>query len=168
LKLWILDADVIIDLLSLGVFDSLVNHCELNISTTVIGEVQFYKTGGRKIAIDFRAEYIETGKVIEKSASVRDLQEVKNLIPPLYMKGIGDGELESLAILHKNRELMFCSMDGLAIKSLPFLDLSDNGISVENLLQQSGITAARLKMPHTEKYFQSKLREGQELKIYSL
>jgi hypothetical protein len=57
-------------------------------------------------------------------------------------------------------------MDGLAIKSLPFLDLASNGISVEKLLRQSGISARSIREPHTEEYFQSQLRSGQELKMY--
>lgn len=166
LKLWILDADVIIDLLSLEVFEILISHCELYLSSTVIEEVQFYKVQGQKRQIDFRSEYVETGQVQEKSASANDLQEVNALLPPLYRKGIGAGELESLAVLHKNRELIFCSMDGLAIKSLPFLDLTSNGISVEKLLHQSGISVKSTRKPHTEEYFQSQLRSGQELKMY--
>lgn len=168
MKLWILDADVIIDLLSLEVFENLISHCELYLSSTVIEEVRFYRIEGRKLQIDFRSKYVDTGKVQEKSASANDLKEVTELLPPLYRKGIGAGELESLAVLYKNRELIFCSMDGLAIKSLPFLDLASNGISVEKLLHQSGISARCAKKPHTEKYFQSQLRTGQEMKMYSM
>lgn len=167
MKLWILDADVIIDLLSLDVFDNLVDHCELYVSTTVVEEVRFFKRNGQKIPVDFRAHYVETAKVIEKSASVEELHEVGQLLPPIIRQGIDPGELESLAVLNRNRDLIFCSMDGLAIKSLPFLDLSSNGISVEQLLRQSGVTASSLKSPHTEKYFQSKLKEGQEWLMYS-
>lgn len=166
MKLWILDADVIIDLLSLKVFETLINHCELHLSSTVIEEVQFYKIGQRKVQIDFRSVYVDTGKVVEKSATTSDLKELTDRLPELYKKGIGAGELESLAVLNMHRELVFCSMDGLAIKSLPFLDMSANGLSVEKLLQQSGITVNNPKRSHTEEYFQGKLSEGQEYKIY--
>ncbi|ACL04773.1 hypothetical protein Dalk_3083 [Desulfatibacillum aliphaticivorans] len=165
MKLWILDADVIIDLLSLGVFDNLLKHCQLHLSTTVIEEVRFYKTGRAKIQINFRTDYVNTRKVIEESATVDDLKEITELLPMAIKRGIGPGELESLAVLNKNRNLVFCSMDGLAIKSLPFLDLSQNGISVEKLLQKSGISTKILKEPHMEQYFQTKLKDGQELKI---
>ena len=166
LKLWILDADVIIDLLSFEVFETLTNHCELHLSSTVIEEVKYYKKSSVKVQVDFRAEYVGTGKVTEVSASRDDLEEVRNLLPALYKQGIGAGELESLAVLNKNRELVFCSMDGLAIKSLPFIDMADNGISVERLLKQSGVTVNGLKKTHTEEYFKTKLGEGQQDKIY--
>jgi hypothetical protein len=49
--------------------------------------------------------------VAEKSASASDLLDVFELLPELYKKGIGDGELESLAVLHRNRELTFYPID---------------------------------------------------------
>ncbi len=168
LKLWILDADVIIDLLSLNVFETLISHCEMHLSTTVIGEVKYFKRGHEKIQINFRKEYVDTGKVQEQEPSALDLKKVTDKLPELYRKGIGDGELESLAVLYENRELTFCSMDGLAIKSLPFLDLSENGISVEKLLKESGVTTRNLKKSHTEEYFQSQLGQGKEYKMHNL
>lgn len=168
LKLWILDADVIIDLLSFGVFETLTKHCELHLSSTVIEEVKFYRQGQVKTFVDFRGDYVDTGKVVELSASVNDLKEVNELLPALYKQGIGPGELESLAVLNKNRELIFCSMDGLAIKSLPFLGMADKGISVEQLLKQSGITVNGLKKSHTEEYFKTRLGEGRQDKILLL
>lgn len=166
LKLWILDADVIIDLLSFEVFNNLTKHCELHLSSTVIGEVQFYKKGQVKIPVDFRKEYVETGEVKEVSATSGDLEQVLDLLPASYKQGIGAGELESLAVLNNNRELIFCSIDGLAIKSLPFIDMAENGISVEELLRQSGVAVNGLKKSHTDAYFKTKLAEGQQDKIY--
>lgn len=107
LKLWILDADVIIDLLALDVFDTLVKHCELYLSSTVIGEVKFYKRNDVKKTINFRNKYVETGLVKEKSASAADLQEVLMALPPVYRKFMHDGEAESIAVLKITNLLIF-------------------------------------------------------------
>jgi hypothetical protein len=53
LKLWLLDADVIIDLLALGIFGKLVKVAEIHTSSTVASEVRFFNKGGQKIRVDF-------------------------------------------------------------------------------------------------------------------
>jgi hypothetical protein len=58
LKLWLLDADVIIDLLSLDVFDKLIGHHEIFAASTVIDEVRFFKRRSEKQAVDLRKKYV--------------------------------------------------------------------------------------------------------------
>ncbi len=62
--------------------------------------------------------------------------------------------------------MTFCSCDAAAIRTLPILDLSNKGISVENLLRSSGLQRTDLKDRHTEQYFKNNLAIGQEIKIY--
>ena len=52
MKLWLLDADVIIDLLSLNVFDKLAKSHEIFVASTVIDEVRFFKGSSEKQAVD--------------------------------------------------------------------------------------------------------------------
>lgn len=75
MKLWLLDADVIIDLLSLGIFDSLVERHDIYVATIVIDEVKSYKKDGVKQDIDFRAEYINTERIKEQSAYAAEIDE---------------------------------------------------------------------------------------------
>ncbi len=161
MKLWLLDADVIIDLLSLGIFDSLVERHDIYVATIVIDEVKSYKKDGVKQYIDFRAEYINTGRIKEQSAYAAEIDEqVLSNLPPIWQGTLNSGELESLAILKKNEDLIFCSCDAATIRALPFLDVSERGISVENLIKNSGLKQMSLEVKHTEEYFKNNLEEG--------
>jgi len=62
LKLWLLDADVIIDLLSTGIFDSLLKNHQIYVATTVIDEVKHYYLDNNKLSIDLRKKYIENNQ----------------------------------------------------------------------------------------------------------
>jgi len=52
----LLDADVIIKLLEIDVFDRLADKHELHVASTVVDEVKFYRRGGKKLQVDFRRE----------------------------------------------------------------------------------------------------------------
>lgn len=165
MKLWLLDADVIIDLLGFGIFDLLVENHELHVAEGVADEVRFFKQKGVKISVNFREEYIESGRVRLLSASTDEVKAIISKLPQLFKDSIHDGELESLAILVSEESLTFCSCDAAAIRALPFLDCSERGISVEKLLRKSGITLKGLKENHQQSYFDSNLRIGKEQKI---
>lgn len=166
MKLWLLDADTIIDLLGLDVFDKLVRKQAVSAVSTVIGEIKFFKKDGKKIEIDFRERYVDNGMIIEFSATTEEMKEILSKLPPLDRKAIDPGELESLAVLVREEELKFCTCDAATIRALPLLDASDRGISVERLLKLSGLTRSSLKDRHTEEYFKNNLAIGQQEKIY--
>ena len=138
MKLWLLDADIIIDLLELGLFDTLVKSAEVFTSETVAGEVTSYQQGSNRIVIDFKATYVSTGKVTARSASLDEINAIRSMLPGLRREGIDLGELERLAVLQKEPSLTFCSCDAAAIRALPFMGCSERGISAERLLKLSG------------------------------
>lgn len=166
MKLWLLDADVIIDLLSLDVFGRLASNHKIFAASTVINEVRFFKRNNKKYPIDLQQQYVSSGFVQELSASPDEIKEVLAKLPTVNHESIDSGELESLAILLKNEDLIFCSCDAASIRALPFLDLSGRGISVERLLKLSGLQRSGLKDRHTDKYFKENLANGQKNKIY--
>ena len=166
MKLWLLDADVIIDLLSLDVLDNLVNNHKIFAASTVIDEVKYFNRTHMKISVDLRKNYILSGLIHELSASINELEEIISLLPPDICNTIDDGELESLAILTRDESLIFCTCDAAAIRILPLLGISNRGISVENLLQSSGLQKSDLIDRHTEQYFKNNLDIGKKNKIY--
>lgn len=91
MKLWLLDADIIIDLLELGLFDALVKSAEVFTSETVAGEVTSYQQGSNRIAIDFKATYVSTGKVTARSASLDEINAIRSMLPGLRREGIDLG-----------------------------------------------------------------------------
>lgn len=166
MKLWLLDADVIIDLLSMNVFDRLTSCHEIFAASTVINEVHFFKRSDKQHSVDLRTQYVSGNRIKEFAASSDEVKDVLAKLPVINHESIDHGELESLAILAREEDLIFCSCDAAAIRALPFLDLSDRGISVENLLTASGLKRTDLKDRHTEQYFKNNLAEGQVSKIY--
>lgn len=167
LKLWLLDADVTIDLLSMGIFDKLVKLHDVSVCSTVINEVKFYRKGGNKVAIDFREQYVKNGSVKEFAASIEELDDILSRLTPIQLETIHSGELESLAVLAREEKMTFCSCDAATIRALPFLDLSDRGISVEGLLRQAGLLKSTLEDKHKEVYFKDNLARGREDMIYN-
>jgi len=164
LKLWLLDADVIIKLLELDVFDRLADKHELHVAATVVDEVKYYRRDGQKVQVDFRSAYVASGRVVEATATVAQMQEVIDRLPLLKQQVIHAGELESLAVLVQREDLTLCTFDAAAIRTLPFLDASDRAVSAERLLQSSGLKLSpghRLDARLTEEYFRSNLEHGQ-------
>ncbi|GBE38792.1 hypothetical protein BMS3Bbin08_01404 [bacterium BMS3Bbin08] len=160
MKLWLLDADVIIDLLSAGIFDDLVERHEVYTATIVIGEVKSFYSSGEKKLINFRTLYVDNGKVKELTANAGEINDILLKIPSLWRGALHAGELESLAILSREEDLIFCSCDALPIRTLPFLDASEKGISIEKLIKISGLKRIELEAKHTEEYFQNNLSIG--------
>ncbi|MGC9367725.1 MAG: hypothetical protein ACP5FK_11880 [bacterium] len=166
LKLWLLDADVIIDLLSLGVFDNLVKNHQIYICSAVIDEVKHYLEDGYKKSIKFREEYVVNKIVNEVFALDQDLILLYQKIPEKFHNAIHDGEIESLAVLMKNENLNFCTCDGAAIRMILFIDATNRGISVEELLKKTGFSGKKLLERHRIKYFKNKIKEGKKEKVY--
>jgi hypothetical protein len=167
LKLWLVDADIVIDFLSLDVFDKLVTNHQVYVASVAADEVKFFKRGRVRYEIDFRKKYVETNSVKELNASSDETKEILFKLSPIFRDTLDPGELESLAVLFREHELTFCTCDAAAIRALPFLDLPHRGISAENLLKSSGFLKSGLKPRHTEQYFKANLEIGQRGKIYS-
>jgi predicted nucleic acid-binding protein len=168
LKLWLLDADIIIDLLAYDLFDSLANQHDIYVAETVINEVEYYKVRGNRIPVDLKKEYLEAGKIKQLSISSEAMISLLNRLPRTIFDGLDEGEQESLAALVEHQELRFCTCDKAAIIALPFLGCTERGISAEILLKQSGLTSREPQEKHTEKYFRRWLHEGEQRKIYGI
>ena len=53
-KLLLLDADVVIDLHTLGLFDRIIKGYEIHVTKTVLVEASYFKSGGARTKIDIR------------------------------------------------------------------------------------------------------------------
>lgn len=172
MRLWLLDADVIIKFFEIDVFDKLTTSHELYVASSAINEVKYYRFNGQKNNINFRKEYIETGKVTESIADIKEIQDTLKRLPPLKRETIHTGEIESLAILYREQTLTLCTFDAAAIRTLPYLGVTERAISAEELLRTSGLTLSssshKLDARLSEAYFRSNLEFGKKDFIYSL
>jgi hypothetical protein len=159
-KLLLLDADVVIDLHTLDVFDRISRGFEIHITKTVLDEAQYYKSGGTKTKINIR----DRVTVIENVA-VAHLQTVREEAKEARL-GIDPGELEAIACLIQEEEgLIFCTCDQAAIKLLAFMNLEGRSISFEKVLRSTGYQKKNLYPRHWEKKFTECIQEGKSLRI---
>lgn len=163
MKLWFLDADVVIKLLEIDVFDRLATMHDLHVASTVVDEVKFYRRGGLKFQVNFRQHYVDSGSVTETTATAEEMQEVLRRLPVLRRQAVHAGEIESLAVLVRREDLTLCTFDAAAIRALPFLDVTERAVSAERLMQTSGLTLSpeyKLDPRLSEEYFRSNIEQG--------
>ncbi len=121
---------------------------------TVLHDEAFYFEGYQgKEPIKLLAA-LKQGHICELEASLEDDLYLQSLVKPVFFPSIDPGEREALALL-KNpnfKDYCFCTGNALPIKLLSVLGLSDNGISLEKLLEKAGV---KKKLPRhfTEEWF---------------
>jgi len=159
-KLLLLDADVVIDLHTLGLFDRVSKGFEIYVTKTVLQEAQYYNSAGTKTRIhsSARVTIIEDVTVVHLQMVQGEAKEARLSIDP--------GELESIAcLIQEEEELLFCTCDQAAIKLLAFMNLEGRTISFEKALHSTGYQKKNLFPRHWEKKFIECIHEGKTLRI---
>ena len=134
-KLLLLDADVIMDLHTLGLFEKITKTYEVSVARTVVDEAQYFKSGGKRHKIDIGASV-----TIIDNVDIKSLMHVRNEAKEAWL-GIDPGELESIAYLSAAEEkVTFCTCDKAAIKLISYMELEAKSISVEKAVKGQGIT----------------------------
>ena len=160
----LLDAGPIIKLFELSIWDKFIERCDVNISRTVAeNEVVFASKEYDKEYIDFGLKpWEEKGliKIIEA-----ELSDVKVFYEKHNLKGkyrIDPGEEEALAFLYKcSKDWKLCSADGPVFSVLGFLGRSEQGISLEEILDKIGLSQSSLERRYTKKFREKYTQLGQ-------
>ena len=140
-RLLLLDANVVIYLFEIGLWDKLIERCDVLLSRIVAErEAQFFeKDDGEKVYFDLRP-YIADNRVTVIDASVGDVKAFRDLFDPVYLSRLDDGESESLAYLSKSPEkCLICSADAIVFRVLALLDRIEQGLSLEEILGSIGL-----------------------------
>jgi hypothetical protein len=164
LLLLLLDADVIIDLHRLGIWKHVIKNHNIHIPSIILRrEVYHYEDEkGRRYPIYLEKEIGVT--INELSCSAEELLSFKEQFDRVFQEELHDGEKEALVLLQKQEDLLLSTCDHAAIKALALLDLTEQGISFENLLKKTGINK-KLEYKHTEKRYKKYIAEGSIMKI---
>ena len=158
MKLIILDANVIIELFSLGIFDALIGRYSIQLPKTIKDESLFhYDQYGVEVQINWEP-YISSGRVQEVGASDKEFGDLFKKLKDDFYRGIDAGELEAIALIcsQDNEDLYFCSGDLPALKVMAVLGKGGQAVSLEALLQKAG-------MSRTLKHQFSEKRKTQEI-----
>ena len=158
-KLLLLDADVVIDLHSLGLFEKINKAYDIYLTRNVFEEARYYKKDGLKIEIDVKDITIIENIDLESLKKVqREAKEAR--------LGIDAGEAMSIAYLTQTEEeITFCTCDLAAIKLISYMELDQKSISLEKALRSAGYHEKKLYPRHLEKTFKAAVKEGKTLRI---
>ena len=161
LRLLLLDANVVFRLFELGLWDAVVEHCEVILTRTVADvEVRYYHGKDADHLIDLSG-YENDGRIAVVDLDASELKEFRDLFDPLYLARLDDGEAESLAYLASSEdEHLVSSSDSIVSKVLGRLRRSEQGISLEEILQRIGRTVKGLERQFTQEFREHWTREG--------
>ena len=161
LKLLILDANVVIFLHDAGVWSKFVALCDVHLPRTVVGEAAFHDDDeDQRHYIDLNDD-ISLGKVNVFDVSLSNLQKFQQRFDPLYASEIDPGELEALAYLFlSNEEFSISSGDAIVYRVLGRLGKGEQGISLEEILPQIGLSMPQIKWQYTKKFREKFTQDG--------
>jgi len=151
LKLLILDACVVIQLHEMGRWDLILQRCDVHLSDIVAKrEVRFDDANGVRIDL---TSALTSGCITTFSVTEEDIEAFRNRFDADYLGVLDDGEAESLAYLFASREeYLISSADRIVFRVLGNLHRSDQGISLEEILDRLGSTASRLPRQYSQAF----------------
>jgi len=135
----LLDAGPIIKLFQLGIWDEFIKRCDVTVSSTVAAEAKWASQEFEDVRIDLDP-YAEQGliKIVDVELSVaKNFHDRFNLE---YKAIIDPGEKETLAFLDSSSEnWLVCTADRAVFRVLGLLGKAEQGISLEEMLNQIGL-----------------------------
>ncbi len=159
-KLLLLDADVIIDLHTLSLFEKTSKAYDIYITKEVFDEADHFKKDGVKKGINIRDKV-----TIVESVDVESLAKVNKEAREARLS-IDPGESTSIAYINQTKEeISFCSCDKAAIKLISYMELETRSISLEKVLRDTGYSKKNLYPRHYENIFKACIKEGKALRI---
>jgi len=169
-QLVILDANVIIDAHKMGLWKHLTSQYRVQVPSTVLREeARFFKNRyDQQVDIDLQTN-LSAGQIQEIEATAEELEALTLAATSSFLRSIDEGETEAIAILRGGRfkESVFCTGDQLAIKAISVFELSDQAVSFERLLNDSGSSIKCLPRHYSEERLKKLLVEGfQERELY--
>jgi len=153
LQLLLLDAGPIIALYRLNLWEHIIERCEVSITRTIAEEEASYSPGENEdIKINLKPyQENEQIKIIDCDYAI-----AKNFLEKFdnnYQQIIDPGELESLAFMDSsNDNWTLCSADAGVFKVLGILGRTEQGISLEELLDKIGLSKKIDDWKYTKKF----------------
>jgi len=137
-KCLLLDANVVIELFKLGLWDALIKQCDIHLSEIVVSEARYFEdSAGNRHDIDLTA-YISNSQINVFSHSSAELQKFRTSFDSMYLEKLDPGETESLIhiLSDQDQDFFVCSADAVVFRVLGNLKLTEKGISLEEILDQ--------------------------------
>jgi len=156
----LLDAGPVIKLFELGIWDEFIKKCDVTITRTIANEAKWASQDFEDIRIDIES-YENQGLVKIADLSPSDIKPFIERFNAAYSTIIHDGEKEVLAFLNNSREnWLLCSSDGAVFKVLGLIGKSEQGISLQEIFEQIGLSRT-LEWKYTREFREKHTRIGQ-------
>lgn len=141
------------------IWDEFIKRCDVSISQTVANETKWASQEFEDVRIDLESY---KGKInifdIEPSLAKSFL----DMFNELYKAIIHAGEKETLAFLCSSPEKwLLCSGDKAVYQVLGLLGKGEQSISLEEILEQIGLSQSKLSWQYTKKFREIWFRKGQ-------
>lgn len=151
LKLLILDACVVIQLHEMGRWDDILRRCDIHLSEIVARqEVRFDDANGVRIDL---TSALDDGSITTFSVTEEDIEAFRNRFDADYLGVLDDGEAESLAYLFASKDdYLISSADRIVFRVLGNLHRSEQGISLQEILNRLGSTASQLPQQYSKAF----------------
>ena len=140
-KLLLLDANVVIILFKLGIWENAIELCDIHLSRTIAEvEAHFYlDDAGERQDFDVMA-YARAGKISVFDIAPSELDTFRAQFDPVYFEKLDPGETESLAyLLKQGDDCRICSADKIVYRILGNIRRGNAGVSLEEVLHQTGL-----------------------------
>jgi len=162
LKLLILDANVVILLHEFGAWSHFIARCEVHLARTVAEEeALFYERDGDQLPIDL-SENITNQTIRVFDVAISEIKRFREQFAPLYLGELDPGETESLAFLAQSTEsFLLSSGDAIVYRVLGLLSRSEQGISLEEVLDRIGLRRSKLPWPCQRAFREKYTKEGE-------
>ena len=166
LKLLLFDAGIVIGLHELGLWEKLIDVCEITMTRTVAEDevVLWEDDSGEKtfIDIDKFQKDIKIGRVNCIDVPLPKIAAFKQKFSGDYFDRLDDGEAESLAfMLDSNDDWRISSSDSIVFKILGRLARRNQGISLEEILKQVGLDR-QVKWKYSKAFRDKWTKEGEQ------
>jgi len=160
-RLLLLDANIIIDLHTLGLFDRICKSYDVYVTPEVFKEADRYPAGGK-----YHKIFIKTKVKIIQDVALESIDEVLNEAREAWLS-VDEGETTSIAAIYQRdmEDMVFCTCDKAAIKLVSFMNFDEQSISLEKALKDAGYHKHNLYHQHSEKMFRECIQEGKALRV---
>lgn len=164
-RLLLLDANVVIELFRLGIWDKLVDLCEIHLARTVAEREAHFFLDENDERSDFDlSPYVEDKKICVFDVTLSDAIAFREQFHPVYFEKLDPGETESLAfLLNSGEDCRLCSGDKIVFRVLGSLSRGDQGMSLEEILYQVGLgrpLSQQYSKAYRERWTKTGFREG--------
>ena len=160
LSFLLLDANIIIELWRLNLWNKLVELCDIHVGRTVLREADFFLDSiGNRVAIDLQPD-IEGHRIEVFQVELSELHDFRSRYDASYLARLDPGETEALVkLLDVPSEWRLCSADGIVFKVLANIQRGEQGISLEEVLGQVGLSR-RLRRQYTKEFRTGQTKQG--------